>query len=274
MAGRCYNASKTFFRKLQLTTPHLKRDFCLKYPSSYFLVTHGSRDPRPQVALEKLATLVLERLAENSNQTSLPLVDTGTLEFGPVSLAEQLQQFAEKTRFSGLSKIQVIPLFLLSGVHVTGDIPEQVEQAQKALGNTVKIEILPHLGAQPELLHLLEKQQANKTAERWILLSHGSRRTSANQIVENMAEKLGAVAAYWSVEPSLEQRFKELVDAGYQKIGIVPYFLFPGGITDAIYQTVEQLCLNYPSVNLVRTETLDANPQLATIITNLIEKYQ
>jgi sirohydrochlorin ferrochelatase len=246
----------------------------LKYPSSYFLVTHGSRDPRPQVALEKLAALVLERLAGNYNQTTLPLVGTGTLEFGPVSLAEQLQQFADKTRVSGLSKIQVIPLFLLSGVHVTDDIPEQVEQAQKALGNAVKIEILPHLGGEPERLDLLANQQANKTAERWILLSHGSRRTSANQIVENMAEKLGAVAAYWSVEPSLEQRLKELVEAGYQKIAILPYFLFSGGITDAISQTVEQFSLNYPSVNLVLTETLEANPQLANIITNLIEKYQ
>ncbi len=238
-------------------------------------MTHGSRDPRPQVALEKVATLVLERLAENSNQTSLPLVDTGTLEFGLVSLAEQLQQFAEKTRFSGLSTIQIIPLFLLSGVHVSSDIPEQVEQAQKSLGNAVKIEILPHLGAQPELLHLLANQQANKSADSWILLSHGSRRSSANQIVENMAEKLGAIAAYWSVEPSLEQRCQELVNAGYQKIGILPYFLFSGGITEAIFQKVEQLSLKHPtSVNLVLTETLEANPQLANIIANLIEKYK
>lgn len=237
-------------------------------------MTHGSRDPRPQVALEKLATLVLERLAENSNQAGLPLVDTGTLEFGPVSLAEQLQQFAQKTRVSGLSKIQIIPLFLLSGVHVTGDIPEQVEEAQKALGNTVKIEVLPHLGSQPELLHLLANQQANKSADYWILLSHGSRRSSANQTVENMAENLGAVAAYWSVEPSLEKRVKELVEAGYQKIGILPYFLFSGGITDAIYQTVEQLSLNSPGINLVVTEILEGNPHLANIITNLIEKHQ
>jgi len=246
----------------------------LKYPSSYFLVTHGSRDPRPQRAVKKLAALVLECLAKKYNQTTLPLVDIGSLEFGPASLAEQLQDFAKITSANNLSTIKVIPLFLLEGVHVTEDIPAEVEVAQKVLENKVKIEILPYLGGEPEVCKLLENQQGYKRADSWILLSHGSRRSSANETVEKLAKNLGAFSAYWSVEPSLEKRVKELVESGYKNIAILPYFLFSGGITDAIAQRVEQLALQIFPVNLVLLETLEANQQMAKIIVNLIWKHQ
>ncbi|MBD0312884.1 MAG: sirohydrochlorin chelatase, partial [Microcoleus sp. T3-bin5] len=45
--------------------------------STYLLGSHGSRDPRPQLALENLAQLLSQKLAD-----SFPPVATATLELG------------------------------------------------------------------------------------------------------------------------------------------------------------------------------------------------
>ena len=65
---------------------------------------------------------------------------------------------------------------------------------------------------------------------------------------------------------------KELVSAGHQQIGILPYFLFAGGITDAIAQAVKELKAQFPNVLLHLAEPLGASAELADLILDLIEK--
>jgi sirohydrochlorin ferrochelatase len=151
------------------------------------------------------------------------------------------------------------------------DIPAEVARAQQALGQEVKIDLRPHLGTHPGLSHLLASM-VTTTADGWILLAHGSRRAGSKQTVEVIATQLGAIAAYWAISPKLESRVKQLVKAGCQQIGILPYFLFAGGITDAIVQSVEQLKVQFPSTNFQLAEPLGASAELADLIWDLIEK--
>jgi len=169
------------------------------------------------------------------------LVGVGSLELGLTSLEEQIQYFGEQTLSRGLTHLQLLPLFLLPGVHVKEDIPAAVNQAQQSLSTNLRIELRPHLGTHPGLSPLIVNRMADSSVEAWILLAHGSRRQGGNRLIETMARQLRAVPAYWSVPPSLETRITELVAAGYQKIGIVPYFLFSGSTTDAIAQEVARL---------------------------------
>ncbi|NJK74893.1 MAG: sirohydrochlorin chelatase, partial [Microcoleus sp. SU_5_6] len=104
----------------------------------------------------------------------------------------------------------------------------------------------------------------------WILLSHGSRQPGGNLTVEKIASQVGAQAAYWSIKPSLEERIDGLVRGGQQQIGIVPYFLFNGGITDAIARGVEQLKHQFPQTELHLANPLGASVQLAKLIGELI----
>lgn len=282
--------------------------------SAYLLVSHGSRDPRPQFAMEQLAKLISQRqlagrinLPESASSKTLieadraqiahnnsssrfkpslskspaaglaappeePLVGTACLELSAEPLHEQIKQFGARTLASGSNRIQVVPLFLLPGVHVMEDIPTEVARAQQALGQELKIDLRPHLGTHPSLSHLLATQMAATTADGWILLAHGSRRAGSKQTVEVIATQLGAVAAYWAIPPKLESRVKQLVKAGCQQIKILPYFLFAGGITDAIAQSVEQLKKEFPSTNLQLAEPLGASAELADLIWDLIEK--
>lgn len=273
--------------------------------SAYLLISHGSRDQRPQLAIEKLAELVQVRLAtqeaiwkaNNSDRTfthsinrsvqqldaepitlsatlasnpGYPLVGTAVLELAPLPLYEQIQHFAYKALAAGCIKLQLIPLFLLPGVHVMEDIPQEVALASASLGHSIIMNLRPHVGVHPGLIHFLANQLATVEAKAKILLAHGSRRTGANEPVERIAKQLGAVAAYWSVSPTMEEQVEAVVRAGYEQIGILPYFLFAGGITDAIAQRVTQLQQQFPEVQLYLGEPIGATAKLAELIVDLI----
>ena len=248
-------------------------------PSAYLLVSHGSRDPRQEVAMQQLSSLLilaLQRVRQTvvagkteriTLETQLPItVGTAYLELNPMPLHEQIIEFADRAVKNGYNQIQIVPIFLLSGTHVMEDIPTQVAIAQKSLG--LKLDIRPHLGTHPGLFRLLAK--AN-TSHKSILLAHGSRRAGAKESVEAIARQIEALSAYWAVPPSLTSRVQELVSAGSKQIGIIPYFLFAGGITDAIAQSVDQLQEKFPDVKLDLAQPLGASLELVDLILDLVD---
>ncbi|WP_414552040.1 sirohydrochlorin chelatase [Anabaena sp. CCY 0017] len=232
--------------------------------SGYLLVSHGSRDPRPEVAMQQLAGLVSAQMGNSQHQVGI-----AALELQPQPLHQQIQKFA--TSVDEVDCLQVVPLFLLPGVHVMTDIPEQITLAKQALGENMMINLHPHLGSHPGLITLLSEQMATMKAETTILLAHGSRRPGSLEPIETIAARLGAVTAYWAVAPSLESRIKDLVAAGKREVTILPYFLFTGGITDAIAQSIEKLKLQFPAVTFQLAEPLGASAELAKIIGDLID---
>lgn len=239
-------------------------DRLLKSPSAYLLVSHGSRDPRPQAEVEKLAFLVSQKL-ESGNR-----VGTACLELGSLPLHGQIEAFGARAIASQFTSVQIVPLFLLPGVHVMEDIPSEVDIARSKLD--LPIEIRPHLGVHPDLGRLFANQLSSDDAEGKILLSHGSRRPKGNQPVEALAACLGAIPAYWSIPPSLESRVKELAIAGKKKICIIPYFLFPGGIADAIASAVDVISQELPAVNFRMRAPIGASTELADLILDLVKE--
>ena len=253
--------------------------------SAYLLVIHGSQDPQPLDAARQLATMVRQQLEFSSgsyqnlvNQgfpTNLEIspiqtiIGVASLELAPLPLSQSIQQFASQAQDAGCREIRILPLFLLDGVHVQTDIPIQVKLAQQLLGEGIKLHLYPHLGCHPEMVGLLEEQFSLMPSQARVLLSHGSRRLHANQNIAAIASQLKALAAYWSVVPSLEQQVTNLATQNYQTIAIVPYFLFSGGITKAITSQVQQLQTNFPQTKLFLGKPIGASTQLAELIVNL-----
>ncbi len=246
-------------------------------PSAYFLVSHGSSDPRPQQALTQLAELLSDRLyplTNNSNNgKQRPLVGWGTLELAQIPLHQQLLEFGRSLQNQPVSEIQVIPLFLLPGVHVAEDIPAEIGIVSQTLSyRHLSIDLRPYIGSHPGIGDLLGTKMAARSGYNWIILSHGSRRPGSNEPVEKMTNYLEGkyqtpvCAAYWSVAPSLESQILTLVRGGHRQIGIVPYFLFKGGITEAIARSVEQFAREYPAVNFYLGEPLGASVELVELI--------
>lgn len=262
--------------------------------SAYLLVSHGSRDPRPQIALERLAYLISQRLAiqelrNNQVNTRSPelnqyresnttlvcqkeryWVKTATLECNEIPLHQQIIHAARSAKAAGFSQLKIVPLFLLSGVHVQEDLPTEVAIAEKHLDQDIILILSPYLGSSPRLESLIAQQFNRYPTDGRIILAHGSRRRDGNSPIEQLAIQLNAIAGYWSVPPSLETVLKDLPFPLYQSICVLPYFLFAGGITDAIAQQVNQLRKKYPQIQFKMGFPLGATPELAQVIIDLV----
>jgi sirohydrochlorin cobaltochelatase len=200
--------------------------------TALFLVTHGSSDRRSWSALQDLVTVA-------RSQSNL-YISGGCLEGQTLTLAQQLEKFANEIVEYGVSTIVILPLLLLEGIHVSEDIPNEVAIAQSNLQNCITLRILPHLGTHSQIPDLLAQQfekysdQHSPEKQARILVSHGSRRADANQVVENLAKSSQSIAAYWGIEPKIETQIEHLITQGIDRINVLPYFLTEGGITEAI----------------------------------------
>ncbi|CDN13666.1 Sirohydrochlorin cobaltochelatase [Richelia intracellularis] len=253
---------------------------------AYLLVSHGSRDPRPQIEMQRLVRSVkmmvqskffnqcFKRKKGGMGVAAATISDicigTATLELSSQSLEEQITLFASQASDRGCDHIKILPLFLLPGVHVMEDIPREVSQAQLLLGRRMKLELQPYLGATLDMKWLVARQMASTQVDKWILLAHGSRRPGALQSIEAIANHVGAVSAYWCMNPSWEEIVKKLADGGCKRIVILPYFLFPGGITDAIARSIEDVKLQFAGVNLHLAQPLAASADLPDLIGHMI----
>ncbi len=235
--------------------------------TAYFLVAHGSRDPRPQLALEQLA----EQLRLSLPEANSLIISTGILECAALSLSQQIQQFADTIRHQKITQIKILPLFLLPGVHVKEDIPVEVAIAQQILGEEIQLEVLPYIGSQLEnMIQVLVNQKNLFAVDSWILMAHGSRRQGGNYPIELLAKNLGMIPAYWSVKPDLSTQITQLIQQGNSKIGVLPYFLFTGGITDRIAQLIEDLSQQFSNIELVLATPLDQTTALRDLTQGLL----
>ncbi|GAB4464192.1 MAG: sirohydrochlorin chelatase [Elainellaceae cyanobacterium] len=234
---------------------------------AYLLVTHGSRDPRPQAEAGVLAHQVAAELRRRQAGGLPQLVETAVLELGSQPLHEQILRVGMQALTLGSDRLVVIPLFLLPGVHVMEDIPAEVAIARQQIDPRLTIAIAPHLGSHPKLANLLPQPESSAAAR--ILLAHGSRRPGGNTPVEDLAQQIGAIAAYWAVPPSLAVQVAGLVERGAQQVEIVPFFLFPGGIMEAIAQEVRDLSKQFPDCHFRLHTPLGATPQLTTLVVDL-----
>ena len=215
--------------------------------------------------MNNLAQRVAQAL-QQSSPDALPLVETGVLELG-LPLHRQIQDFAERALRAGYVSIKLLPMFLLAGVHVMEDIPAEVAQVE----SQIRVEVCPHLGTSADLWQLLDSQLAQlQTAK--VLISHGSRRPGVQQNIEAIAAKLNATAAYWSVAPDLETQVMLLVKQGWIRIEILPYFLFEGGITDAIARKAVEIQQQFSDVQIQLNRPIGATPQLVELILEMLSK--
>lgn len=233
---------------------------------AYLLVAHGSRDPRParelsllaqQVAgglasaLRPLATLASPsgRSSKQPNASNVPLVATAFLELQPQPLHQEILAVSQQAAAAGHDELCILPLFLLPGVHVMEDIPAEVAIAQTQLSEALTLRLCRHFGSYSQLSQKMRSALPFQKGRR-ILLSHGSRRPGGNAPIETLAKELRATPAFWSVEPGLDTQVEQKNQQNGQTepdLTIIPYFLFSGGITDAIAQQQQELATRFPT---------------------------
>jgi sirohydrochlorin cobaltochelatase len=225
-------------------------------PCATILITHGSSDPRPALAMTQLA----DRLRERQ-----PALGTAVLECHPQPLHEQLLEIAHQPTFQHIRQINLLPLFLLPGIHVMEDLPAEVALAQD-LGRERNFLMQPYLGADRQFQATLIQRLKGLDADAVVLMAHGSRRSGGNQPLESMAQAAGAHNAYWSGGVGLPDRLTALYTQGHRRIAVVPYFLSAGGITDAISAQLTPLQTEFADAKIWLEPTLDSTASFADLI--------
>lgn len=200
-----------------------------------------------------------------------PIVGTAYLEVTALPLHEQICEFGQRVKAMGVGQIKLVPIFLLRGVHVMEEIPAEVDLARQRLGSSLEVILCPHLGSHTGMGDLLCDRMRDVRTDRQVIVAHGSRRSGGNRSVDEIAAQLGAAVAFWAVPPTLESQLIDLMQAGYQRLAIIPYFLFAGGITDAITHMTEELAERFPRISIRLMPPLGATAELADLVVDLME---
>ncbi|ANV83015.1 cobalamin biosynthesis protein CbiX [Picosynechococcus sp. PCC 7003] len=191
------------------------------------------------------------------------------LECSEVTLTTAIAQFLQD-HAPEPAEVQILPLFLLPGVHVREDLPEAIAQLQTQFPQ-VCFKLLDYLGKDARLAPFLERQFAQNPAAQRLLIAHGSRRTGANPEIEKLAQTLNASTAYWATEPSLDQRLTQLQEATAKTIHLVPYFLFSGKIPGAIAEQISTFSQTHPDITVYLGQPFGSDPQCATAIAHILQ---
>ena len=277
--------------------------------SAYLLVSHGSSDPRHKAGLSRIADTMRQSLdwslADDLQMTPLvsagmtqpgyitsypvskpfptrspkipccaglpptPVVGTATLEANHLPLAQQIVMFVRRVMAQGVRRVVIVPLFLLPGIHVKEDLPREIAAAQSLLASDLELLCVPYLGNHACFKRFVASRLKATTADRCLLLAHGSRRRAGNRSVRQLGAILDADVAFWSIDPDLETQVIEMMQQGYQHIAIAPYFLFPGSITDAITRQTEDLAERLSRLSLRLLAPLGTSAELGRAVAEL-----
>ena len=196
---------------------------------------------------------------------------TACLELAPIDLSQQIYEFGQRLTAAGVRELKLLPVFLLAGVHVMEDLPAEIAKAKQLLGGAIELTLCPHLGGQAEMINILSQRIKAVPAEAALLVAHGSRRAKGNRTVKALGQQLDTEVAYWAIAPDIEEKVIELMQKGAQRIAILPYFLFAGGITDAITHRTEELAERFPRVKFRLLPTLGPTEEVAELAANLLQ---
>jgi uroporphyrin-III C-methyltransferase len=236
-------------------------------PMAYLLVLHGSHDQRYQAAIAQLETQLAPHFGPHKPY------QLAYLECHPTPLAQQIADFAQIVVAQGFAQLQLVPLFLLPGVHVMQDLPAAVAAAQQQLATAnvaIELVVQDYLGHPDadDLRSVVDHRAAwiaelaatfpvdEVTAMR-VVVAHGTRRSGGNQAIEDLAVALQARVAYWFVAPSLADEIAELYESGIRDVAILPYVLVEGALTAGIDQQIAALVQQYPNLRCDRLPSLD-----------------
>ncbi len=115
------------------------------------LAAHGSRVTRSNEEFVALADRVAKHLSGR-----FELISTAFLELTEPRIDTEIDRLCAQ----GATLIRVMPCFLLEGSHVGTDIPEIIEAA-RVRHPRVRIEVQPHLAADPAFVNYLAQVAAH-----------------------------------------------------------------------------------------------------------------
>ncbi len=111
--------------------------------SAVIILGHGSKRPHAGDDLAGLA-------ARLKTDAGYDIVEHAFLQYAPPSLGETVKRCIER----GAERIVIVPFFVQAGLHVTKDVPEQVDRLRERY-RAVRFEITAPVGSHPMMASLV-----------------------------------------------------------------------------------------------------------------------
>jgi sirohydrochlorin cobaltochelatase len=106
------------------------------------MIAHGSRDPRWREPFERLHATI--------RRTTSKSVKLAFMEF----IAPTLLDCARDAVAEGATQLEILPVFMAGGAHVSTDIPEQAQQIRDQFPE-LEINVLPPIGEDRRMFSLM-----------------------------------------------------------------------------------------------------------------------
>ncbi len=117
--------------------------------NSILILAHGSQIKETEAIVDSLVEKVKKR-------TGSELVQAAYLQFSEQDLESGIRQLSDK----GADSIKVVPMFIFDGVHVTQDIPGELEEI-RARYPDIKINLSRHIGDDDRLADIITDRAAS-----------------------------------------------------------------------------------------------------------------
>ncbi len=196
-------------------------------------LAHGSRHPRVAAGIEAVLATVTATTGVPTRAAYLDLTEP------------DLEAVAAELAAAGVQRAAVVPLLFTDAFHARIDVPEAVTRAAETTG--VALDLGPILGTGDDVADVVDARLAavDTAPEAPVLLyAVGSSRPDANAAVADLAQRLavrrGTVVrvGFGTTEPRATDVLAELVADGASPGTVVPLFVAPGLLLDAIAPTL------------------------------------
>ncbi|MFB9242935.1 precorrin-8X methylmutase [Massilia antarctica] len=233
---------------------------------------HGSRDPDAVREFEALVELVRARAPDD-------VVTHGYLEFSSPTIAEAVQA----NLAAGTRQVAVVPGVLLAARHAKNDMPAEVQAMARDYPD-----IDFHFGApmnlHPQLLQLAQERivEAEATSPLTlrrsdtclVLVGRGTTDPDANGEVSKLARMLeegmgfGGVYVCYSgtATPLVADGLRAAARMGYQRLVVLPFFLFDGVLVKRIYAAADDLREREPGLEVLKAGYFGVHSHVADVI--------
>jgi sirohydrochlorin ferrochelatase len=228
------------------------------------LVGHGS--------LLKASGVAMMAIADQLRRKEIaPVVEAGFLNFSQPTFAEAVAKASQQ----GATRIVVLPYFLIQGYYVANELLALVQTVAGGYPR-LHFSMADALGAHPALVNLAIKRltavdEMPVSSRGLLFVAHGTPIAAANQpisqVMAQVQQRMGygrALVSYLECnKPSIPDGITQLVDAGIERITILPYFLHLGRHVrhdlPALFAHARQ---THPALDLRIAHHLDYDPLL------------
>ncbi|WP_209794395.1 sirohydrochlorin chelatase [Cytobacillus luteolus] len=225
-------------------------------------IGHGSRNA---TANNEFVQFIKEVMTE----VGTPIQAYGFLELEKPTIKEAVEECILK----GATNIKVIPVLLLSGIHVTVDIPNEIKALEQEYPYLSFLYGRP-LGADDLMVDILLRRINEKSSSesRGILLvGHGSREPEAGVEFEEIRRKVESESkspiftSYLKAqEPAFSVELERRVKGDYQQLVVLPFLLFKGGFISKMNDEISSV--NHSETEIILCEPLGFDYRLKSIV--------